>query len=296
LSALLACVSALASQTQQQPVFRGGIRLVTVNVTVVDDGGRPVRGLTAADFTVTIDDVRRPVQTVDLLEFGAARVSARDDAPAAARPGGALASRGARTFLLLFDDLSFTPLEGKGLRAAAERRLADLDPGDLVGVTTSSGLGPVVEPTRNRDTVRAAIRTLAGRNMETAEPFYIGINEAVAWMDRNDRAMAARVTGRECKEVDLGPQCPDVVRSRAFMLAAQARRRLEDQLTALQHVPGAATQAPAPRAVIVLSRGATFESAPPARRGLVGEAGIFQPFHGGPLPLRHFRHLHDRLV
>jgi hypothetical protein len=71
LSALLACVSALASQTQQQPVFRGGIRLVTVNVTVVDDGSRPVRGLTAADFTVTIDDVRRPVQTVDLLEFGA---------------------------------------------------------------------------------------------------------------------------------------------------------------------------------------------------------------------------------
>lgn len=259
----LACTVALAAQGQQ-PVFRGGVRLVTIHVTVVDGDGRPVRNLAPADFDVEINGTRRAVQTVDFLEFGAAPVASPDGrAVAPASPStAARASRGGRTFLLLFDDLSFTPLQGKGLAAAAERMLQNLDPGDLVAVATTSGLGPVVEPTRDRDAVRPAIATLAGRNTETAEPFYIGVNEAIAMNLGFDRRAAARVVARECREVNLGEQCAGLVKSMALRLAAHAHRRFEDQLAALTQVMSAMARAPAPRVIVMISAGTAVESAP----------------------------------
>ena len=259
----LVCVCALGAQTPQQPVFRAGVRLVTINVTVVDGDGRPVRDLKPADFDVRVDGVRRPVQTVDFLQFGAARIEDRPgDAPRSAATAPTTPGRGARTFLFLFDDLSFTPLQGHGLKAAADRMLQGLDAGDLVGVTTTSGLGPTVEPTRDRDALKSAIVALAGRNTETGEPFYIGVHEAVAMVGGLDRSAASKLTSRECKEVNLGAACPELVRSHAFRLGVHAHRRFEDQLAVLAHVMTAMTRAPAPRVVIMLSAGATVESAP----------------------------------
>ena len=39
----------------QEPVFRAGVDLVTVDAIVVDKDGRPVTGLTADDFILTVD-------------------------------------------------------------------------------------------------------------------------------------------------------------------------------------------------------------------------------------------------
>jgi Ca-activated chloride channel family protein len=59
LVALLAALSSAAFvAAQQRPVFRGGIDLVTLGITVTDDKGRLVTGLTADDFDV-IEDGRR---------------------------------------------------------------------------------------------------------------------------------------------------------------------------------------------------------------------------------------------
>ena len=49
-------------QDQQRPVVRSGTELVQVDVVVLDENGRPVRGLTARDFTVL--DRKRP-QRID---------------------------------------------------------------------------------------------------------------------------------------------------------------------------------------------------------------------------------------
>jgi VWFA-related protein len=60
----------------QQPVFRADVDLIEMDVSVLDRNRRPVRGLTAADFTVTEDG--RPqrivaVSHVDLAEHDPAR-------------------------------------------------------------------------------------------------------------------------------------------------------------------------------------------------------------------------------
>src|SRR5262245_61703428 len=56
----VACVLAIAAAaqappTQSPPIFRTGVDLVQVDVSVFDKNRRPIRGLTAADFTIRED-------------------------------------------------------------------------------------------------------------------------------------------------------------------------------------------------------------------------------------------------
>src|SRR5687768_2844244 len=57
---------ALVAQDQPPATFRGGTSLRVITVTVTDQAGRPIEGLTADDFVVTEDNVP---PTVSLLEY-----------------------------------------------------------------------------------------------------------------------------------------------------------------------------------------------------------------------------------
>src|SRR6188508_1935557 len=46
---------ALLAQSQAPPVFRGSVDLIHFDVSVLDKDRKPIRGLTAADFTVLED-------------------------------------------------------------------------------------------------------------------------------------------------------------------------------------------------------------------------------------------------
>ena len=48
-------LAAALPAAQQQPVFRGRVDLVAVDVHVVDRSGRPVTGLRPEDFRITVD-------------------------------------------------------------------------------------------------------------------------------------------------------------------------------------------------------------------------------------------------
>ena len=54
--------SLLLSQSQRPPVFRGGVELVQLDVTVLDKTGKPVRGLTKDDFTLLEDGKPQPIE------------------------------------------------------------------------------------------------------------------------------------------------------------------------------------------------------------------------------------------
>jgi len=176
---------AVLAQSPQQPVFRGGVELVTLDVTVVDKDGKPIKGLKAEDFEVTLEGQKRPVRALDFLEFG---ISAGSESSAATsrqttnqQAPGVSVKRNGRVIVLLFDDLSYKPGIGKSLMVAAQRILPSFDPDDLVGIATTSGLGPVVNPTRDRAAVNAAFQSkrMIGRFDSIAAPFYIAINEAI---------------------------------------------------------------------------------------------------------------------
>ena len=67
-SLLLAHTSQQSSQT-----FRSGIDVVRVDVSVLDAQRRPIRGLTANDFTVKVNGQAQPVVALSEIERGRGR-------------------------------------------------------------------------------------------------------------------------------------------------------------------------------------------------------------------------------
>lgn len=221
LGAILLAAAAISAQ-QDKPVFRTGANIVTLDVTVVDKDGKPVKGLKAEDFEITLEGQKRPVQTVDFVEFGSGS-SAR-----AAAPSGSAASSSAiptgparRVVVFLFDDQSLTPLTGRSLTIAASRALDVFGPNDLIGVTSISGLLPTVNPTTDHELVKATITKLVGRaDVSPTPPFYISAVEA-AEIDRGiPTDTLGKVAARECPEAGMDGQMMDACSS---MIAGLAR-------------------------------------------------------------------------
>ena len=57
-----------AAGPEQPPSFRSGVEVVTVDVSVVDKQGQPLRGLTPADFTVTVAGQPRRVVSAEFID------------------------------------------------------------------------------------------------------------------------------------------------------------------------------------------------------------------------------------
>lgn len=132
----------LAQQTppQAQPTFRGGVDVVQVDVSVLDQSRRPVRNLTATDFTVLEDGKARPIVAfvpVELAEPEPVPGQAswvRDVAPDVTtndvRPEG-------RLVVIMFD-WSIRFEDQQLARRIAAAAVDQLGPGDLAAVIFTS--------------------------------------------------------------------------------------------------------------------------------------------------------------
>src|SRR5690349_14284813 len=59
--------SATVATARQQPIFRSGVDLVTVDAAVLDGDGRPVPGLGAADFQIDVDGRPRRIVSAQFV-------------------------------------------------------------------------------------------------------------------------------------------------------------------------------------------------------------------------------------
>jgi VWFA-related protein len=138
----------------QEPQFSDTteVNAVEIPVQVIADG-KPVRGLTAADFAVYRGKQRQEVTGFDMVDLLTLPGEKAEEVPAAAR----------RYFLVLFD-LSFSePKSVLQAREAAKDLLGELHPADMVAVATyaaSTGSELVLGFTPDREQARAAIDTL----------------------------------------------------------------------------------------------------------------------------------------
>jgi VWFA-related protein len=159
LPALLAAAP-LAAQAPAPPAparFESAVALVTLPVFVTGKDGKPIGGLTAADFEVTDDGKPATiagVQEVDVLETLPGVAAASPSVQAAAR----------RQFLFLFD-LSFSnPAAIVRARTAALKFVQEgLAPSDLAGVATFSvntGVRSLLGLTTDREQFARAVETL----------------------------------------------------------------------------------------------------------------------------------------
>lgn len=173
LSCLLASVSGSTGPLRAAPQqFRGGVEVVEVTVTVTDERGQPVTGLTREDFTVLEDD--RP-QAITV--FG--QVNLQSSAPLAAPPGPRSSNRVAandiradgRVFALVLDDQLTQPFRTLSVRRLARQFVENnVSPDDLVGVFSTGGRGALTQEfTTDHSRVLSTIDRFHGNRIRQLE-------------------------------------------------------------------------------------------------------------------------------
>jgi VWFA-related protein len=159
LAALLA-IAAPATAEPPQAAFSGTTSVLEIEVPVrVLSDGHPVRGLTAADFTVRDRGRVRPLTSFEVVDLS-------ESPPSSASTPGFDLPAGARRHILLFFDLTFTPIHGVADAERATRRLVreQLHPSDLVAIAFYSDRKGVAMPlyfTSDRAEVERVLDELA---------------------------------------------------------------------------------------------------------------------------------------
>ena len=153
----------LLAQDAQKPVFRSGVRLVRLDVRVVDGHNRPIVDLRPDELKVTEGGVNRPIllfQRVagsgDSYVEAAQRTIASEVSTNQGAPQGHL-------FVLLFDQDHIQPGNEQPVRAAADAFLRDhVRRHDRVAVFGLPGPGPAQPFTANVTTARQQLANVRG--------------------------------------------------------------------------------------------------------------------------------------
>jgi VWFA-related protein len=184
----------------EQPTFRAGVRLATVDAVVTDDKGHHVTDLTPADFEVVERGRRQTVRQVIYVRTGPGAPSAPPagglvagsaattpappaPGPEAGRSNPPSGGRTSRVLAVVVDDLSLSFRSTVDTRNMLTRFVErDVAPGDLVAILrTSGGAGTLQQFTTDRRLLTAAI-------------------ERVQWVGRHARFAAAT----EARRMPLG--------------------------------------------------------------------------------------------
>jgi VWFA-related protein len=264
---------------QALPTFRGGTELVTVDVSVLDRGGRPVQGLRPDDFTVEINGQSRRVLAAELVKADADAPSAAPAAPSG-RPGNAPAAardRGpaGRRVLIAVDQSYIPPGSITPLLNAASTFVDRLTPRDQAAFVVFPEPGPQVDFTSDKEKVRAAMKGLVGQSSRMKfGDFHIGLSEALTIHDREqfltnvnsptaeDPPTVAKIMAQDCP----GDSDEDTVRCRRQIVAQSSQMaqaiRLDSKISirTLEAIIRPLAKVEGTKALILISASLTVET------------------------------------
>ena len=221
----------------QGPTLRASVDQVVVDVVVTDAAGKVVTGLTAGDFEIRERGQPQAVATFSEVSLATTpRASGQRLTPGDVRSN-ARAGEG-RIFVLVLDDtniaLELTPVVHRSARYFLDRYV---EPGDLVAVLTTSGLGDTrQEPTEDLPLVDAAIGRFAGHGYDVAGTASLS-RAAATYATRDANPMTTRRTSTTLIDdgsVDDKNDATDEAKERLRLTL----RALETAATSFAGVPG----------------------------------------------------------
>src|SRR5687768_16199925 len=177
-------ISAQQTGADQPPAFRSGVEVVTVDVGVTDRQGRPVRGLTPADFVVTVAGQPRQVVTAEFVDRSAG------GAPLPTRSDGALISTNegggtGRLFAFIVDQNTLDLGSARRVAMATTPFFSRLTFADRSALMLMP-LGPNVPFTWSHDRVHTGLQRVTGLNRGLSSGWEYGsLSEARDIANRN---------------------------------------------------------------------------------------------------------------
>jgi len=176
LAAALVCAPGAESQEEPppapeepRPTFEGEVELVTVDVVVTDEEGRPVTGLTVEDFTVKEEGEPQGVSSFEAVELPASPSDVASPRPRVST-NMLPRQRASRSFLVFFDDVHLTPQNAPQAKGAIASFLRDgVREGDQVSLLATSGdAWWTTRLEAGREDLLAILRRLEGRRLPDA--------------------------------------------------------------------------------------------------------------------------------
>jgi VWFA-related protein len=249
-----------AQQQPPKPSFQSSVEVTSLDVTVVDDKGKPVANLTPADFVVKIDGAARRVVTAEWISLvGDPR------APAAPPPPDGYStnegSTGGRLIVMGIDQPNIRFGGALAIAKTANAFIDRLSPSDRVAVAGFGTGAPATTFTADRERIKRAIGRMVGQKV-AGRPgdlqHSIAIVEAQA-IEKGDVATLQSVQQREC----LGPgattfgveMCRTEVEVEAHTLAAEMNRDADQTIQTLRDLFAGLKQIDAPKTLILISEG-----------------------------------------
>jgi VWFA-related protein len=254
---------------QQQPVFRTGVDLVTVDVTVLDDSGAPIDGLGADSFDVRVDNTPRRVVWAEYIRqegtpFPGSDLRGHFDTNEGKNAG--------RLILVAVDQTHVRRIEGRAALRAAADFIEALEPADRVAAAPVNH-GGAIQFTADHASVKRYLQTLTGEAAAVPAHFNIGLVEALAIAD-GSRTRLDQVVLRECGQ-PLGryenprrlaeaegarDPCPVQIEQESRAMAQLARTDARLSLDALQRLIDRLAEIDGPKTLVLISEGLVAEA------------------------------------
>src|SRR5687768_6333293 len=246
----------------QQPTFRTGVDLVTVDVAVVNSRGNPVEDLRAPDFEVKIDGQVRRVVSAELIKVDveAARRQTADKTETYYTSN--LTPDQGRHIVIAVDQINISHGALQPIMAAAQRFLDRLSPLDQVAFIAYPEPGPRVNFTTDKLKLRLAMQALIGQAQRVpAGQQNIGVTEALAIYNRRDQIVLADVVARECRGLNVmeRAQCERDVITQSAEIARRIREDADASVTGLRQLLRELTTVEGHKSLILLTEGLAVE-------------------------------------
>ena len=275
---LAAAAQQLAAQSSAQQRFKSSVDLVQVDVSAVDDSGRPIPDLTAKDFVLRVDGRARPIVAAQFI-----KVPSAADAPRPATPvyySSNANTTGGRLIMIAVDRTSIATGRAKAALDAASRFVSTLNPADRVALATIPD-GPQVPWTADHELVQRLMTKIEGTAIPSFGNRNIGITDALAFERRNTSAMQV-VFERECGLPNSGGNqrggssevviCQGEVQSEALLVAADARDRSRRTVNGLQALLDGFPPSNTPKILAFISEGLVTQGEPSPLKWLDSKA------------------------
>jgi VWFA-related protein len=273
IAAAIACGGVTAAGQPPQspqarpPRFTANVDVVSVDVNVVDAAGRPVRDLTAPDFTLTVDGKVRKIVSAQFVSLTAPESTGPPTAAALQYTTNAGGPPG-RLIAIVVDRGSIEPVRSKDVFTAASRFVDGLQPSDRVALF-SIPEGPALDFTTNHDAVQEALLTIDGNMHGSSGIKSVSIAEALGF-ERGDSLTIQNVMQRECGVTVLNTLeggvngesaiCVRQVSDEASTIAAYTHERARNTVNGLRSVLDRLGSSDTPKTIVLISEGLVIDN------------------------------------